>query len=90
MIKDNGDGTWSTGKPDGRISTFKLNEEFEEDWGHVKSKSICSMSGQSLVRKTQIIQLNKEVTVTIDKHENELVLKQKRACIDSCDSLDHF
>ena len=76
MIKDNGDGTWSTGKPGGRISTFKLNEEFEEDWGHVKSKSICTINGKSLVRKTTILPLNKEVTVTMDLNNQELILNQ--------------
>ena len=62
MFKDNGNGTWSMGKPDSdRISTFKLDQEFEEDWGqNRKTKSICTMENGSLVRKTHMSNSDKQ------------------------------
>ena len=78
MFKDNGDGTWSMGKPDSdRISTFQFDQEFEEDWGNNrKSKSICTMENGSLIRKTQMSDSNKELIVQMTKTENGVILTQ--------------
>jgi len=77
MIKNNGNGTWSMGKPNSdRISTFELNKEFEEEWSNIKSKSICTMEGNNLVRKTQILDSKKELTVTVTQNENGITLNQ--------------
>ena len=69
MFKDNGNGTWSMGKPDSDwISTFQFDLEFEEDWGNNrKSKSICTMENGSLslVRKIQMSDSKKELIVQI-------------------------
>ena len=51
VIKDNGDGTWTTGKPNSdRIATFKLNEEWDQVWAGTNTtastKNICKMEVQ--------------------------------------------
>ena len=74
MFKDNGNGTWSMGKPDSdRISTFQLDKEFEEDWGqNRKTKSICTLENGSLVRKTQMSNSDKEMA----KNDHGVTLTQ--------------
>ena len=78
MFKDNGNGTWSMGKPDSdRISTFQLDKEFEEDWGqNRKTKSICTLENGSLVRKTQMSNSNKEIIVKMAKNDQGVTLTQ--------------
>ena len=78
MFKDNGNGTWSMGKPDSdRISTFQLDKEFEEDWGqNRKTKSICTLENGSLVRKTQMSNSDKEIIVKMTKNDQGVTLTQ--------------
>ena len=38
VLKNNENGTWTMGKKE-RTSTFKLNEDWDENWGQVTAKN---------------------------------------------------
>ena len=69
IISENGDGTWSMGKKE-RISTFKLDEEWEENWGQVTAKNKVQIKGQTLSRQTVVDSMNKTMHMTIEAFEN--------------------
>merc|ERR1711899_95912 len=55
VIKENSDGTWTSGKPNSdRMSTFKLNEEWTESWGKRSTKNVCKLEGNTMIREIEI------------------------------------
>ena len=75
MIKDNGDGSWTMGKPGtDRISTFKLNTQFEETWGKVSTSNLCKMEGNTLIRETEVKEQNVKMTVKAEPNEGGVLL----------------
>ena len=67
LIKDNEDGTWTTGKPNSErpLSTFKLNEEFDEKWGKVVTKNTCKIDGDVLVREISVAGTDKKIVFKV-------------------------
>ena len=75
MVKDNGDGTWTTGKPNSdRVSTFKLNETWNETWRNVSTENICKLDGSTLTRETKVETTGKQMTFKIQPNEGGILL----------------
>ena len=56
------------------MSTFKLNEEWEESWGQRKSKNICKLEGDAMIREIDIENGKKKVTLKVEPKDGGVVL----------------
>ena len=58
VLKNNEDGTWTMGKKE-RTSTFKLNEDWDENWGQVTAKN--NVQGKITLFRNKRFMLNEIV-----------------------------
>ena len=61
------------GKPQ-RMSTFKLDIEWDEPWGNISTTNKCTMNGSTLTRETKVIGQDKEMTLKAEPKNGGVLL----------------
>lgn len=74
IIKEN-EGTWTVGKPGSdRISNFKLNTEWVEDWGRMSSTNFAKMEGNAMVRNIKMNGQDKEMVIKSEPKDGGILM----------------